>query len=145
MRTSTSIRKIIIPLTRLFLNWRLKTWECFQMTVSFVDALMVLFAVCYNITLIVVYLFRAHEQEKLELKLAYFFSGFLIPFSLLWLVNLVGGSGAGRLLAGIPIIAYLVYDLWYRLITRKKPESPRLFRAGMNNTSERFLAQYGLV
>jgi len=89
--------------------------------IAFVDTLMVLFAVGYNVTLIVVYLFRAYEKERLELKLAYFFSGFLIPFTLLWLANLVGGSGAGRLLTGFPIIIFLVYDLWYRLITKKKP------------------------
>ena len=88
---------------------------------TFIDTLMVVFAVGYNVTLIIVYLFRAHEKERLELKLAYFFSGFLIPFSLLWLANLVGGSGTGRLLTGIPIIIFLVFDLWYRLITKKKP------------------------
>jgi hypothetical protein len=36
------------------------------------------------------------------------------------------------LLAGLPIIIYLIYDLWYRLITRKKPlHHPKRWQAGL--------------
>jgi hypothetical protein len=36
-------------------------------------------------------------------------------------LNLLIGNDSGRPLAGLPIIIYLAYDLWYRAITRKKP------------------------
>jgi hypothetical protein len=39
----------------------------------------------------------------------------------LWVLNLYFGNDSGRLLAGLPIIIFLAYDLWYRLLTRKKP------------------------
>jgi putative effector of murein hydrolase LrgA (UPF0299 family) len=49
------------------------------------------------------------------------FSVQLIPFVTLWGLNLLLNSDLGRLLTGLPIIIYLVYDLWYRLLTKKKP------------------------
>jgi hypothetical protein len=57
----------------------------------------------------------------MEWKLSLPFSLQLIPFTLLWVVNLLIGNDSGRLVVGLPIIVYLVYDLWYRLITQKKP------------------------
>lgn len=87
----------------------------------FIDYLFIFFALVFYAFLIVVYLLRAHQLEELELKLSTVFSLQLIPFVLLWVANLLIGNDSGRLLAGLPIIIYLVYDLWYRLITRKKP------------------------
>ena len=69
----------------------------------------------------IVYLLRARELSGPELKLRIAFSVQLVPFASLWILNLLIGNDFGRLLAGLPIIIYLVYDLWYRLITRKKP------------------------
>jgi len=46
----------------------------------------------------------------------------LVPFVALWTLNLLNEGDIGRLIAGLPIIIYLVYDLWYRLITKKKPQ-----------------------
>jgi hypothetical protein len=86
-----------------------------------IDNLVILFAVVFYAFLIVVYLLRAHQLEELEWKLSPVFNLQLIPFALLWGVNLLIGNNSGRLVAGMPIIIYLVYDLWYRLITRKKP------------------------
>jgi hypothetical protein len=86
-----------------------------------IDNLVIFFALVFYAFLIVVYLLRAHQLEKLEWKLSPVFSLQLIPFTLLWVVNLLIGNDSGRLVAGLPIIIYLVYDLWYRLITRKKP------------------------
>ena len=86
----------------------------------FVDYLVIFFALVFYALLIVVYLLRAH-QSKLEWKLNTVFSLQLIPFVLLWVVNLLIGNDSGRLVVGLPIIIYLFYDLWYRLITRKKP------------------------
>jgi hypothetical protein len=86
----------------------------------FVDHLFIFFALVFYALLIVVYLLRAYQSE-LEWKLRKVFSLQLIPFALLWVVNLLIGNDSGRTAAGLPIIFYLVYDLWYRLITRKKP------------------------
>jgi len=86
-----------------------------------VDNLVVFFALVFYAFLSVVYVLRARELSRLEWKLRVAFSVQLVPFVSLWLVNLLVGNDSGRLLAGLPIIIYLVYDLWYRLITQMKP------------------------
>jgi len=86
-----------------------------------IDNLVVLFALIYYAVLIIVYLMRAHELEELEWKMSPVFSALLMPFSLLFGLNLLIGNDSGRLITGLPIIIYLAYDLWYRAITRKKP------------------------
>ena len=85
-----------------------------------IDNLMVFFALVFYAFLFTVYLLRARELSKLEWKLSPVFSLQLVPFVLLWVLNLIIGNNSGRLLSGLPIIAYLSYDLWYRLVTRKK-------------------------
>ena len=87
----------------------------------FIDYLFIFFALVFYAFLIVVFLLRAHQLEESEWKLSPVLSLQLIPFALLWVVNLLIGNDSGRLVAGLPVIIYLVYDLWYRLITRKKP------------------------
>jgi hypothetical protein len=86
-----------------------------------IDNLVVFFALVFYAFLFVVYLLRARELSKLEWKLSPVFSALLVPFVSLWVLNVLIGNDSGRLLAGLPIIVYLVYDLWYRGITRKKP------------------------
>jgi len=86
-----------------------------------IDNLVVFFALVYYAVLIVVYLLRAHELTELEWKMSPVFSALLIPFALLWIINLLIGNDSGRLITGLPIVIYLTYDLWYRAITRKKP------------------------
>ena len=86
-----------------------------------IDDLVVFFALVYYAVLIIVYLLRAHELTELEWKMGPVFSALLIPFALLWVVNLIIDNDSGRLITGLPIIVYLVFDLWYRAITRKKP------------------------
>jgi len=86
-----------------------------------IDNLVLFSALVYYAVLIVVYLLRAHELTELELKLSPVFSALLVPFALLWVINLLIGSSSGRLITGFPIVIYLAYDLWYRAITRKKP------------------------
>ncbi len=88
---------------------------------ALVDHLVVFFALVFYAFLFIVYLLRARELSGLELRLRIPFSLLLVPFALLWITNLLIGNDSGRLLAGLPIIIYLVYDLWYRLITQKKP------------------------
>ena len=85
-----------------------------------IDNLMVFFALIFYAFLLIVYLLRARELSKLEWKLSPVFSLQLVPFASLWALNLIIGNNSGRMLSGLPIIAYLSYDLWYRLITRKK-------------------------
>jgi hypothetical protein len=86
-----------------------------------IDNLVVFFGLLYYAILFVVYLLRAHEVTKLEWKMSPVFSGLLIPFASLWVLNLLIRSDSGRLITGLPIVIYLVYDLWYRAITRQKP------------------------
>ncbi|MBN2602878.1 MAG: hypothetical protein JXA91_01945 [Candidatus Thermoplasmatota archaeon] len=87
-----------------------------------IDNLVVYSAIIYYAFLSIVFLFRAYERDKQELMLAPIFSLLLVPFVALWTLNLLNGSDIGRLITGFPIIIYLVYDLWYRLITKKKPQ-----------------------
>jgi len=86
-----------------------------------IDNLVVFFALVYYAALIIVYLLRAHELTEMERKIGPVFSAQLIPFASLWVVNLIISNDSGRLITELPIIIYLVYDLWYRAITRKKP------------------------
>ncbi len=86
-----------------------------------IDYLVVVFALVFYSFLIVVYLLRARRHEAMEWKLSLPFSLQLVPFVLLLLANLIVGNDSGRLVVELPIIAYLVYDLWYRLLTQKKP------------------------
>ena len=86
-----------------------------------IDNLFIFFSLVYYAFLIFVYLIRAHELTELELKMRFVFSALLIPFTSLWILNLLFGNDFGRLITGLPIIIFLVYDLWYRAITRKKP------------------------
>jgi hypothetical protein len=86
-----------------------------------IDNLVVFFALVFYAFLFVVYFLRARGLSKVEFNLRIAFSAQLVPFASLWILNLLIGNDSGRLIAGLPIIIYLVYDLWYRLLTRKKP------------------------
>ena len=92
------------------------------MDAALLDDLVVFFALVFYAFLFVVYLLRARELSKFEFKLRIAFSVQLVPFASLWILNLLIGNDSGRLPTGLPIIIYLVYDLWYRLLTRKKPQ-----------------------
>ncbi len=87
-----------------------------------IDNLVVVSAVIYYAFLCIVYLFRAYERDKEELMFAPLFSFLLAPFIILWALNFINRSDINRLITGLPIIIYLIYDLWYRLITKKKPQ-----------------------
>ena len=91
------------------------------MDAALLDNLVVFFAFVFYTFLFIVYILRARELSRLEWKLRIAFSVQLIPFASLWVLNFFIGNDSGRLLAGLPIIIYLVYDLWYRLLTKKKP------------------------
>ena len=87
-----------------------------------IDSLVFFFALVYYDALVIIYLLRAHELSELELKMSPVFSALLIPFASLWVLNLIIGNDSGRLITGLPIIIYLFYDLWYRVITKRKPQ-----------------------
>ena len=89
---------------------------------ALIDNLVVVSAIIYYAFLCLVYLLRVYERDKQELMLGPIFSFLLVPFVVLWILNLLNGSDMGRLITGLPIIIYLFYDLWYRLITKKKPQ-----------------------
>jgi hypothetical protein len=86
-----------------------------------IDNLVIISSIIYYLFLCLVYLLRAFERDKEELILAPIFSLLLVPFVALWILNLLNGSDIGRSITILPIIIYLIYDLWYRLITKKKP------------------------
>ena len=85
------------------------------------DHIIVFFALTYYLLLIIVYILRAYEKTSLEIKLGPLFSAQLIPFIGLWFLNIFNGPDMNRLFALTPIILYLLYDLWYRQVTRMKP------------------------
>jgi hypothetical protein len=85
------------------------------------DNLVILSALIYYAFLSFVYLIRARELSELELKLAPIYSLLLVPFTILLMLNIFLGQDTARLITLLPIIIYLVYDLWYRLLTKRKP------------------------
>ena len=87
-----------------------------------IDSLMVLFALVFNGCIVVVFVARAQERDRLESLVGYIVNLLLVPFSMLWVLNLLGGSEVGRLITGMPIIVFLLYDLWYRTLSREKPK-----------------------
>jgi len=88
---------------------------------ALVDNLVMFFALTYYLLLVIVYVLRAHQRSRMEISLGPLFSFQLIPFIGLWALNLINGFNVSRLAALTPIIIYLLYDLWYRQITRRKP------------------------
>jgi hypothetical protein len=88
---------------------------------AFIDNLVFFFSLAYYLLLVVVYVLRANEKSSMEMRLGPLFSAQLIPFIGLWALNLINGLNVSRLAALTPIIIYLLYDLWYRQVTKRKP------------------------
>ena len=89
---------------------------------TLIDNLVIFSAILYYAFLCLIYLLRVFERDKQELMLAPVFSFLLVPFITLLVLNLLKRSDIWRLITLLPIIIYLSYDLWYRLITKKKPQ-----------------------
>jgi len=87
-----------------------------------IDNLVIFSAIIYYAFLCLIYLLRVFERDKQELMLAPVFSFLLVPFTTLLVLNLLNRSDIWRLITLLPIIIYLFYDLWYRFITKKKPQ-----------------------
>jgi len=97
-----------------------------------VDGLVVLFAVVFYAFLCLVYILRGLERDRAELALAVPFSLQLAPFAILFVLNILNGAGLLRPVTLVPILAFLLYDLWYRLLSTKKPvHHPKKWPAGL--------------
>ena len=84
-----------------------------------IDEAALLFGLIYYGLLCVVFLLRAYERNE-ELYLKYVFSIQLLPFAVLLVLNLLNNQ-MDKSVTLAPLIIFLVYDLWYRAITEKKP------------------------
>ena len=88
---------------------------------NLVDRIMLVSTLAYNGLCILIFLFRGLDMEEREKRIGPLFSSLLIPFTLLWVVNLTSGADSPLLIAGAPILLFLGYDLWYRSIAKSKP------------------------
>jgi hypothetical protein len=86
---------------------------------SLTDTALIGFGLIYYALLCVVFLLRAYEREE-ELKLKYVFSLQLVPFAALFLLNLMDNQ-IYKSITLVPMLVFLLYDLWYRAITMNKP------------------------
>ena len=75
----------------------------------------------FYLLLVIVYIFRAYEKSEQELRLKYVFSAQLIPFTFLFIAQLASQNQIRQSITLIPMLVFLVYDLWYRVLTEKKP------------------------
>ena len=104
-----------------YIEMSLLNSESVYMDNALIDNLVVVSAIIYYLLLCLVYLLRAYERNKQELILAPIFSLLLVPFVTLWILNLLNQTDIGRIITMLPMIIYLIYDLWYCLITKRKP------------------------
>jgi hypothetical protein len=77
------------------------------------------FGLVYYAFLCIVFILRAYERQE-ELQLKYVFSLLLLPCLILLGLNIFD-SQIYRSITLVPLLAFLVYDLWYRAITERKP------------------------
>jgi len=77
------------------------------------------FGLIYYAFLCIVFLLRAYERKE-ELYLKYVFSIQLLPFAALLTLNLMNHQ-TNKAITLTPLLLFLIYDLWYRAITEKKP------------------------
>ncbi len=67
-----------------------------------------------------VYILRAYEKTEQELNLKYVFSAQIIPFAILFIVNIIQKQ-VRQAITLFPMIVFLGYDYWYRIHTETKP------------------------
>ena len=127
---------------------------------SSIDYSVIIFSIIYNLFIIAVFILRAKELYKVEEKIGPIFSLLLVPFLILLLLNILIASDAGRIGTIIPMILYIIFDLWYRQISKQKPKHhpekmPKVlllyillfYFAGMAITGYAFIVSkdYGLI
>lgn len=88
---------------------------------NYIDGGVIVCALLYNLLIIAVFILRAREQYSLEEKIGPVFDLLLIPFLILFLINLFQTTDSGRIGTILPMVGYLVYDIWYRQMTKQKP------------------------
>jgi len=88
---------------------------------SLLDTLVLGFGLIFYLLLVIVYIFRAYEKSEQELRLKYVFSAQLIPFTFLFIAQLASQNQIRQSITLIPMLVFLGYDLWYRVLTKKKP------------------------
>ena len=86
-----------------------------------VDTFVLGFGIIYYAILVTVFILRAYKKSEQELKLKLVFSAQLLPFTSLIIWNLLFMNDSRRVITLLPMITFLVYDLWYRALTEKKP------------------------
>ena len=86
-----------------------------------IDGLVVISTLIYNSLLTAVFVFRAFDWEAWEKRMGIPFNLLLIPFSILWVLNVLNGWDFARLGMSTVIVIFLLYDLWYRTLTKEKP------------------------
>jgi len=84
------------------------------------DHATLLFGLVYYGLLFLVFALRAYERKE-ELYLKHVFSAQLIPFTVIFAANILDNE-INKAVTLIPLLLYLAYDLWYRVITEKKPQ-----------------------
>ena len=87
-----------------------------------IDNLVVLFSLLFNIYMIFVFVFRGQRNKQSKAKWGPLSNLLLIPFSSLWLLNLLNTSDLWRLITLFPVIVFLGYNLWFRTATKRKTE-----------------------
>lgn len=86
-----------------------------------IDQIMVISSFLFNVFIVFLFIFRAYERPDQERRLGYLISSLILPFTYVWVTNLMGDRDAGRLITGFPVIVFILYDYWYREIAKKKP------------------------
>lgn len=86
-----------------------------------IDILVLISGMTFYALLCIVYILRAFGQDRIELRMAPVFSLLLFPFIALFILNIINGSDIYRSITLVPILIFLIYDLWYRLLSKKKP------------------------
>ncbi|MHA1974302.1 MAG: hypothetical protein ACTSW1_14985 [Candidatus Hodarchaeales archaeon] len=88
---------------------------------NYVDAFLFFSTILLYLMLVIIYLLRAYEKTSIEFKLRLPYSLLMVPFTAVWLINLLNNADFIRIVAEIPILVYFSYDLVYRQLTSKKP------------------------
>ena len=88
---------------------------------NLIDQIMVVTSLLFNVIIVFIFMFRAYDRPDQERTLGFVFSALLIPFSYVWVTNMMSGRDWGRLITGFPVLVFLIYDFWYREVARKKP------------------------
>ena len=96
-----------------------------------IDQIMVISSLVFNVFIVFLFIFRAYERPDQERRLGYLISLLILPFTYVWVTNLMGGRDTGRLITGFPVIVFILYDYWYA----REPEPCGEYPASMSSTS----------